>query len=1167
MPIRFILGRSGTGKSHTSLEEIRERISNQPNGSPIIYLVPEQMTFQSEYELVKTPGLNGMIRAQVYSFSRLALRVLQETGGITRLFLSRTGMNMLLRKVVEENKEQLKSFQTASQQNGFFTLLEEMMTEFKRYCITTEQLQDNSMLDQFLSNKAKSKGIEDKLFDLQLIYQSLTEELVAKYVDSEDYLRLFTEKISSSSYLRDAEIWVDGFHSYTPQELNALMALAKHCPKLTITLTLDKKYDDFLPNELDLFRTTARTYQKINALADEEGIKVEDSLLLTDKKRYDNTALSYLEENYNKRPVVPYDGDDSIKLTGAVNRRVEIENVAREILNLVKNHGYRFHDLAILVRNPNDYTDILKTVLEDFEVPYFLDQKRSMLHHPLIEFIRSSIDIIKQNWRYDAVFRCVKTDLLQPLDDNRTALQLREQMDILENYVLAHGMKGNRWKDKKPWIYRKFTSLGQDFGVQTDDEKNTQEIINDLREMITAPLGRLERDFAKAKNAKDFCIALFDFLENLEVPKKIERWRKNAEESGKLGFAREHDQVWQAVMNLLDETVEVLGDETLTLDLFAKVIDTGIESMRFALVPPAIDQVLIASIDRSRFLNIKCSFIIGVNDGVFPAKLPEEGILTDDERELLLRAGVELAPTSKDKLLDEQFLIYLALSSASNQVYISYPLADEEGKSLLPSILINQLQEMFPNVKECFVTQEVDHIDEDYEALFYYLPSPKKALSVLSIQVREWKKGYPLKQVWWELYNWFQSKSEWKIMGQRMVSSLFYQNIASKLSKTTSEEMYGTKIKASISRMEKFSSCPFSQFISYGLKLQERQMFRLEAPDIGQLFHAALKDMADYLRIRNIDWRELSVQDCYRIASEMVDKIAPQLQSQILLSSNRHHYLKRKLTQVVGRASYVLSEQARASGFSPVGLELGFGVGETLPPIRYQLNNGFEMELVGRIDRVDAAESSKGLLLRIIDYKSSQTNLSLSELYYGISLQMLTYLDVIITHTEKWLGRPAKPAGVLYFHVHDPIYSSKKLLTVEEIEKELFKKFKMKGLVLADEEVARTMDNQFESRSEILPLSIKKDGTFYSNSSVIDENKLDVTRNYVKGKIKEIGTDITDGVIDISPYQLQKKTPCTYCAYKPICQFDSILEENEYRVLHNEKEDKLFELMHQKGGN
>jgi ATP-dependent helicase/nuclease subunit B len=943
--------------------------------------------------------------------------------------------------------------------------------------------------------------------------------------------------------------------------------LAKHCPKLTITLTLDKKYDDFAPNELDLFRTTAITYQKINALAEEAGVSVESTLLLNDKKRFTNTALNYLEENFNKRPVVPFEGESEIQITGAVNRRVEIENVAREILHLVKNHHYRFHELAILVRNPNDYTDLLKTILEDFEVPYFLDQKRSMLHHPLIEFIRSSIDIVKQNWRYDAVFRCVKTDLLKPLDDHRSSTQLREEMDILENYVLAHGIKGNRWKERKPWSYRKYSSLGQGFGVQTDEEKQTESLLHDLREMIASPLTRLERDFAEAITARDYCIALYEFLEKMDVPKKVERWRTIAEERGKLGLAREHDQVWQSVMNLLDETVEVLGDEEISLELFQKVLDTGIESMRFALVPPAIDQVLIASIDRSRFFNVKCSFIIGVNDGVFPAKMPEEGILTDNEREILMETGMELAPTSKDRLLDEQFLIYLALISASEKLYVSYPLADEEGKSLLPSIIINQLKEMLPNTKEVFVTQELDNIDEKQVSLFYYLPAPNQALSVLSTQIREWKKGYPLKPVWWEIYNWFQSKNEWKIIGERMISSLFYQNTVSKLSNTTSEELYGTKIKTSISRMEKHSACPFSQFISYGLKLQERKLFRLEAPDIGQLFHAALKDMAEYLRIRKMDWRELSIQDCYRIAAEMVEKIAPQLQSQILLSSNRHHYLKRKLTQVVGRASYVLSEQAKASGFSPAGLELGFGTGETLPPIRYELDNGFEMELVGRIDRVDTAESPKGLLLRVIDYKSSQTNLNLSELYYGITLQMLTYLDVIITHSEKWLGKPAQPAGVLYFHVHDPIYSSKKLMSVEEIERELFKKFKMKGLVLEDEEVARIMDNQFETRSEILPLALKKDGSFYSNSSVIDEDKLTLTRNYVRGKMKEIGTEITNGVVDISPYQMQKKTPCTYCAYKPICQFDSILEENEYRILQTEKEEKLFEMMKQKGGN
>jgi ATP-dependent helicase/nuclease subunit B len=366
--------------------------------------------------------------------------------------------------------------------------------------------------------------------------------------------------------------------------------------------------------------------------------------------------------------------------------------------------------------------------------------------------------------------------------------------------------------------------------------------------------------------------------------------------------------------------------------------------------------------------------------------------------------------------------------------------------------------------------------------------------------------------------------------------------------------------------MEKHQSCPFSHFASYGLNLEERQTYRLEAPDIGQLFHAALKEVADVLNQRKVDWRELSASDCYRIAGEVVERIAPMLQSQILLSSNRYQYIKRKLKNVVGRASYALSQQARASGFSPVGLEVGFGHKDKIPPLKYQLKDGTTMEVIGRIDRVDTAMNENDLLLRVIDYKSSQKGLNLSEVYYGIALQMLTYLDVVLTHSKEWLGKKADPAGVLYFHVHDPVHSSKKLLTLDEIEKELFKKFKMKGYILEDEDVVQLMDESIDGHSDIIPVATKKDGNFRKGSSVLNKEQFEDVRSYVRSMIGSIGSDIMGGNIDIAPYEIQRRTPCTYCSFKSVCQFDQSLEENNFRALKNIKDEEVFERMRKRGG-
>jgi ATP-dependent helicase/nuclease subunit B len=1164
MSLQFILGRSGSGKSHSVLKDIREKLAENPLGSPIIYLVPDQMTFQSEYKLASTSGLNGMMRAQVYSFSRLAWRVLGETGGMTRMHITSTGVRMMLRKIIENNKEELKIFKKASEQNGFYELLELMTTELKRYCVSSEDLSWNAETLLSLGQKENNKKVlTDKLSDLSIISGSLEKALAGKYLDSEDYLKLLQEKMTYSDTIKNSEIYIDGFHSFTPQELEVVAGLMAHAKRVTIALTSEESYrPETEPHELDLFYMTKKTAQLLTQKAKELGVEVNEPIVLENTPKFNSPAIAHIEKQYDARPAVRFLNHEGIHLAAAVNLRSEVEGAARKIIELVRDEGYRYRDIAVTVRNAGSYQPLIETVFTDYGIPVFMDQKKSMLHHPLIELIRSSLDVVLKNWRYEAVFRAVKTDMLYPLDEMRkTTSEIRRCMDELENYVLALGIQGSRWTDSKPWKYKRFRGFeADDFGkTSKDDEK--EQLINDLRDMIVSPLKRLSRDLSKSTAVVDYCKALYKYLEDLSIPMKLERLKLHAETEGKLRAAREHGQVWNAVLGLLDEMVELTGNEKLSKETWMQMLETGLESMKFALVPPSLDQVLAGTLERSRFTDVKVNFLLGVNDGVIPLKPQDDGLLSEDEREALERNGVLLAPSARRKLLDEQFMIYLALTNGSDRLFVSYALADEEGKTLQPSMVIQRMRDLFPDLKE-HLYQNEPAVEEDLS----YIQHPVKSVSYLSAQLREWKKGYPISPVWWDVYNWIITNDQYDHYAKKALSSLFYFNREAPLSPSVSKDLYGESILTSISRMELFQSCPFSQFMSYGLKLRERQMYKLEAPDIGQLFHAALKQMNDALQQRRVSWSDLSKGDCYRMAGDIVDLLAPQLQHEILLSSNRHLYIKKKLKEVVGKASHILSEHAKASGFTPAGLELAFGTGGTLPPLVYKLPNGTTMEVVGRIDRVDTAESSKGLLMRVIDYKSSSTGLNLAELYHGIALQMLTYLDVAVAHSEKWLGQESIPAGVLYFHVHNPLLNQKKLLTAEEIEKEVLKKFKMKGLVLAEDEAVSLMDSTMEKRSNIIPVALTNNGFHKSHSSVASASHFETMRHHARRMAVSSGTGITNGVIDISPYEMKKKVPCTYCSYKPVCQFDQTLEENQYRQLKPEKDEIILEKMQEEGG-
>ncbi len=1163
MSIRFLLGRTGSGKTTWFHEQILHKLRENPQGPPVVYLVPEQMTFQSEYRIVQSPDVEGMIRAQVFSFTRLAWRILQEVGGISRFHIDQTGIHMILRKVIEEHKNEFHVFGRSAEQFGFIEQMESMITEFKRYCVTPDILQDEIVrIGEDASISEHEKMLAKKLTDILVVYRQLEQSLEGKYLDGEDYLQLLAEKLGRSRYIQKADILIDGFHSFTPQEMEVLKELMKHANSVTIALTVDKPYDEQAPYDLHLFRETGTTYQKLKKLALEEGCYVEEPFYLEGAPRFHTDSLSHLERYFDVRPTVSYQGNPDVSILQAVNRRAEIEGIAREIVTLVRDHGNRYKDIAIIVRNAESYIDLVNTIFKDYEIPFFVDQKRTMLHHPLVELLRSSLEVITRNWRYESVFRCVKTDFFYSMEQDIS--EMREKTDKLENYCLSYGIQGHRWTSKEPWKYRRFFSVDTDGPyVQTDEELAYEKEINKLREMIVGPLHMLEKRWKRAKTMEGYCKALYEYMEDLDIPQKLEARMRKAEEEGDLAAAKENEQVWKAIIQMLDQMVELLGDHPLSMNLFTKMVESGLESLRFSLVPPSIDQVIVANFDLSRLSDIKHSFVIGVNDGVIPAKIKDEGFVSEEERELLANYGMELAPTSMERLLGEHFLVYSSFLCPSHQLYISYALADEEGKTLLPSSYIKRIKEMFPDLREKLLFNEPAELSQEEQLMFVHTPST--TLSNLAVQLQAWMKKYPIEPIWWDVYNALLDSEKWQGQTEQVLRSLFYKNEARKLEQKVSRELYGSHMEASVSRMEKFSACAFSHFASHGLKLKDRKIYRLEAPDIGELFHAALKHISDNLRKRGSDWKHLTKQECEVLAKEAVHLLAPRLQGEILLSSNRFQYIKRKLETIITRASQILSDHSKASKFTPVGLELGFGKKEELPPIQITLPNGVTMELVGRIDRVDKAEGTNGVLLRIIDYKSSNKALDLTEVYYGLALQMLTYLDIVISHSQGWLGTEATPAGVLYFHVHNPMIKTNGMAPEDIIEEEIFKSFKMKGLLLGDEESVKLMDQTLESgHSKIVSAALKKNGGFQANSSVASEEEFTQLRTYVRKTFEDIGMKISEGETSISPYKLKNQIPCTFCSFKSFCQFDTSLDENEYRLLTNIPKNEVIPSMKRK---
>ncbi|SET13831.1 DNA helicase/exodeoxyribonuclease V, subunit B [Oceanobacillus limi] len=1156
MGLRFIVGRSGSAKSEQSFAEIREKSLNDPQGTPIFYIVPDQMTFEQEYELFKDEGFQGSIRTQVVSFSRLAWRVLQETGGGTRQFISSVGIQMMLRKIIEEKQGEWLVFQKAMEKQGFLSQLEKMITEFKRYQITPELLQMQiNELNQFVHQEPGEQALINKLEDLHYIYEKLVHALQFNYIDSEDQLQLLAEKITEASFLQGAEIYFDGFHRFTPKELVVVETLMKKCRNITVTLTIDDPEEEHV-SDLDLFYQTTETYHALKSIAQENNIPIAEDIVLEpeDGRFQDRPFFAHLEKYFDVRPANSYEGDAPIQLAEAVHPRAEVEGVAQEILRLVRDENYRFRDMAVLIRQADMYQDLISTIFEDYNIPVFVDEKRTMLNHSLIEFIRSVLDIVEGNWRYDAIFRVLKTGFIPQTDEEYPLTN--DAIDELENYVLEYGVRSReRWTGNEEWKFQRFR--GFDHAAQTDEEKNTQLRINRYRKQVVQALEAFDTNIRKASTVQALCEETYLLLERLDVPARLEKMRAYYDDQGLIEKGREQEQVWNAIVQLMDEIVEMAGEEQMSLATFRATLDAGFESLKFSHVPPSIDHVIVGTIDRSRISGIKCSFLLGVNEGVWPLKPPADGMINEAERERLAGHGMKLAETSKRQLLDDWFYMYLAFTSARDYLWVSYPLSDEDGKSKMPSQLIKRMEDLFPDCNSHLLLQDPDEL-VDAER---YITTPVKTRSALTAQLARSRKGYPVKPVWWHVLNWYMNHHDKQSTTYTILQSLFYENKPTNIAEETVKELYPKQVKASVSRLESYYRCSYQHFAKYSLGLDERKTYKLDAPDIGNLFHEALRIITEWIQEEGRDFAGLTKQDTTTYAQKAVDNLAPILQHQILHSSNRYQYIQRKLQEVIARAAFVLSEQARQSNFSPIGLELGFGSkDDKLKPVTLELPNGYEIMLRGRIDRVDKALNEEQLFLRIIDYKSSAKGLNLVEVYYGLALQMLTYLDVVLSQSENWLQKKATPAGVLYFHVHNPMISGNKRISDEEIEKEIFKKYKMQGMVIANEQVARLMDTSLETGwSDMLPLGVKKSGEFYGNSKVAHQDTFASLQEHIHRLMLQAGIDITQGGVHLNPFQHKQKSACTYCPFLSVCQFDTSLETNDFRKLQDMDDDEILE--------
>lgn len=1135
MALQFIFGGAGAGKSYYLYNKIIQQSIENPKKQYLI-LVPEQFTMQTQKELVIMHPRKGICNIDVLSFERLAFRVLTEMGESQRTLLEETGKSMVLRRVAQEKKKELKILGEKMDKQGYVSQMKSMVSELRQYEISTEDLED------VLEDLSSSPELYYKLQDIKTLYQGFFDYLEGSFITQEEVLDAMGRVAPQSKKLKDSVLVLDGYTGFTPIQLQLLETLLGICEEVYVTVTIAAGEDPYKagsPHEL--FYLSKQTVASLLRIAKEKKISWKEYWIPEGKGEYrgrfaDNPPMAFLEKNVFRYRRKKYpQKQDAVQIYEAQNPASEMEMTAGQIRRLVRTKGYRYRDFAVITGDMQVYAPAASRAFKRYEIPCFIDEKHSVFLNPFVEYLRAAVDMIVENFSYESVFRMLRCGL----NDIST-----EEADRLENYVIAMGIRGfSRWQQE--WV-RSYRGENPEECVQID--------------RIRASLVEKWQPFYKKMKTPDASVrtyteALYEYITANKIQEKLKEFTKNFEAEGNLSLVKEYSQIYEIVMNLLDKLVKILGDKKVRIREFKEILEAGLSEAKVGIIPPTSDQVLVGDMERTRLKDIKIVFFVGVNEGKIPKEQQAGKLLSDLNREELKGSlkdrGLSLAPTAKENLYTQKFYLYLNLTKPSERIYLSYSRLSSSGEAISPSFLVAQIQKLFPDaMRECEVP--------------LFAESKYGALDRLSEEMRKQDRTSP---VFEELMSWFTSQKEYGELVNRLIDAAYYVNPQESISKGVAEALYGTELSNSASRLEQFAKCACSHFLSYGLMLRERVRYEFSMADMGTLLHNSLDLFARKVREQGKNWADLEDEERDTLAENCVTEVVEKSGETILLSSARNAYTINRVKRMVKRSVWALQKQLKQGEFYPALTEWAFGEKDNIDSLNFDLESGQKLHLKGRIDRIDVCQDKENhLYVKVIDYKSGTTQLDLIKLYYGLQIQLALYLNAALELEKKrFPDKLVQPAGVFYYNTKDPILNKEDVKNPENPQEEILKKLKMDGICSAEPEILQKLDKNLAAGKSVesfaVPVKYTAKGTFSSNSKVANQEEFAIMMDYVQDKAKKIGREILKGNTSVNPFERQKENACEYCPYKEVCGFDEKLPGYGYRRLENYKSDELWPLM------
>lgn len=1103
MPLKFVFGPSGSGKSSYLYQHVIQESMKYPERNYIV-LVPEQFTMQTQKDLVMMHERKGIMNIDVLSFARLAYRVFEETGGGGLPVLDDEGKNLILRKIAGDYESELKMLGGHMKKQGYISEVKSVISEFTQYDIGEDEI------ERVMESAGESSRLYYKLADIRLLYRGFTDYLREKYITKEELLDVLSREVEKSERLKNSTVVLDGFTGFTPVQDRLLGELMRHCREVIVTVTMDRRENPYVyEHPYQLFALSKQMVTSLLQIAKQNKIPVEESVELYDHVPWrfkEQEALAFLEKHLFRYGAGAYEKEqEQVKLHLAKNPREEAYAVAEQVRRMMREDGYRLRDIGVIVSDMDVYADHLKQAFIKYDIPFFMDHKRSILLNSFVEYIRSVLHMAEQSFSYESVFRFLRTNL---------AGFTYEEIDELENYVIGLGIKGYKhWQEK--WT-RKLKGMAQ------EDLDKMNHYRRQLVEKVDGLIYVLRQ---RRKTVADITRAIYEFMvqENLQV--RLAEQEELFKAKGELALAREYAQIYRIVIELFDKFVELLGDEEVSLSEYCKLLDAGLEEARVGVIPPEVDQVVIGDMQRTRLKDIKALLFAGANDVYLPGALLRTGLLSELDREKFAREKLTLSAGGKEKAYVQKFYLYLNLTKPSEKLDIYYSKVSADGKSVRPSYLIQELQKLFPKLK---VRDEERYLKE--QELTENIGFDR--------MIREFvQKRHETDGAWCELYSWYKKNPKWQEKVERFLEAGYYRKPLDALTEEAAKRLYGEEFETSITRMERFAVCAFSHFLTYGLGLREREEYDFQAADLGNVCHRALERFSYKVERETGDWLKLTEEQRNQYVEESVEEAIADYGNSILYSSSRNAYLIVRMKRMLEKTVWALTKQLAAGDFKPSAYEMRFAN--------------------GKIDRVDTCEDGDCIYVKVIDYKTGSKSFDVTALYHGLQLQLMVYMDAALQLEQK--KHPEKeilPAGVFYYRIQDPLIDRPK----EGEEREsILKELKPDGMISLEKEVLEHLDHCMVGESSVIPVKYNKNGSLSKSSKAASAQDFYFMMKYAVNKVEEIRQKILSGDVKVNPYRRGTETSCDYCSYRQICGFDTKMEGYRYREIDAMSVDKVIQ--------